>query len=121
MGEQPYLTSEGASKLKEELARLKGPERPVVAQDDRARVLLAFDCVDAVMIFDDDDPGRAIAALRPDTWVKGGDYGGTPLPETDVVAAGGGETVFVPYLSGHSTSTIIRRTRGGREHAQRGA
>src|SRR6478752_5300972 len=91
--------------------RLKGPDRPLVAQNDRARVLQAFDCVDAVLVFDEDDPRRALAALRPDVWVKGGDYGGTDLPEGDLVASYGGSTVLVPYLSGRSTTTIIERTR----------
>ncbi len=91
--------------------RLKGESRPVVSQADRARVLAAFDCVDAVAVFDQDDPRRALDALRPDVWVKGGDYGGTPLPEADLVAANGGRTVFVPYLSGRSTTTILERSR----------
>jgi rfaE bifunctional protein nucleotidyltransferase chain/domain/rfaE bifunctional protein kinase chain/domain len=97
--------------------RLKGPERPVVGERDRARVLQALDCVDAVLIFDDDHPGPVLDRLRPDVWVKGGDYGGTTLPESDVVARHGGSTVFVPYLTGHSTTTIIERARTtGRHH-----
>jgi len=91
--------------------RLKGPQRPIVGEHDRARVLQALDCVDAVVIFDDVDPRPVLDRLRPDVWVKGGDYGGTVLPESDVVAAHGGSTVFVPYLSGHSTSSIIERAR----------
>ena len=89
--------------------RLKGPTRPAVTQADRARVLCAFDCVDAVAIFDDDDPRRTLDALRPDVWVKGGDYGGTPLLEADLVASHGGRTVFVPYLSGRSTTAILEQ------------
>ncbi len=91
--------------------RLKGPRRPVIGQRDRARVLQALDCVDAVLVFDEDDPRRVLDQLRPDVWVKGGDYGGTALPESHVVAAHGGSTVFVPYLSGHSTSSILERAR----------
>lgn len=91
--------------------RLKGPQRPIVAEGDRARVLQALDCVDAVLIFDDDDPRRVLDKLRPDVWVKGGDYGGIPLPEADVVAQHGGEIVFVPYLTGHSTTGLIERAR----------
>ena len=101
--------------------RLKGPQRPIVGQQDRARVLQALDCVDAVVIFDEDDPRRVLDRLRPDVWVKGGDYGGTVLPESDVVAAHGGSTVFVPYLSGHSTSSIIERARtcqAGADHQE---
>lgn len=91
--------------------RLKGLQRPIVAERDRARVLQALDCVDAVIVFDDDDPRRVLGQLRPDVWVKGGDYGGIPLPESDVVAQHGGETVFVPYLAGHSTTGLIDRVR----------
>jgi rfaE bifunctional protein nucleotidyltransferase chain/domain/rfaE bifunctional protein kinase chain/domain len=94
------------------VARLKGPGRPVVTALDRARVLQAFDCVDAVAIFDEDDPRVALSALRPDVWVKGGDYGSTMLPETDTVTRHGGRVVLLPYLSGRSTTSIIERSRG---------
>ena len=93
------------------VARLKGPGRPVVNEQDRARVLQAFDCVDAVHIFDGDDPTLPLAELRPDIWIKGGDYGGTELPEAAVVEAAGGRVVLLPYLSGRSTSSIIERSR----------
>ena len=93
------------------VARLKGPGRPVVNEQDRARVLQAFDCVDAVHIFDEDDPAHALAELRPDVWVKGGDYGATELPEAAVVESNGGRVVLLPYLSGRSTTSIIERSR----------
>ncbi|MGS0685825.1 PfkB family carbohydrate kinase [Nakamurella sp. GG22] len=97
------------------VARLKGPERPLIEAADRARVLEAFDCVDAVVIFDDDDPRTALEQLRPDIWVKGGDYGGTELPEAATVQAGGGRVVFLPYLTGRSTTSIIERSRSQSE------
>jgi D-beta-D-heptose 7-phosphate kinase/D-beta-D-heptose 1-phosphate adenosyltransferase len=93
------------------VSRLKGPGRPVVNEQDRARVLQAFDCVDAVHIFDGDDPTLPLAELRHDIWVKGGDYGGTELPEAAAVEAAGGRVVLLPYLSGRSTSNIIERSR----------
>ena len=93
------------------VARPKGAGRPVITEEDRARVLLAFDCVDAVHIFDGDDPTAPLAELRPDIWVKGGDYGATELPETAVVEAAGGQVVLLPYLPGHSTTSIIERSR----------
>jgi rfaE bifunctional protein nucleotidyltransferase chain/domain len=99
------------------VTRLKGPGRPVIGAADRARVLEAFDCVDAVAVFDDDDPRAALSRLRPDIWVKGGDYGGTPLPETATVQAGGGSVVFLPYLNGRSTTGIIERSRSQTEPA----
>ncbi len=97
------------------VARLKGPERPLIEAADRARVLEAFDCVDAVVIFDDDDPRTALEQLRPDIWAKGGDYGGTELPEAATVQAGGGRVVFLPYLTGRSTTSIIERSRSQSE------
>ncbi|MBB2921967.1 PfkB family carbohydrate kinase [Cellulomonas cellasea] len=90
--------------------RLKGDGRPVVTEADRARVLAAFDCVDAVVVFDEDDPRAALDALRPDVWAKGADYGGADLPEAEVVQRHGGRVVLLPYLDGRSTSTMIRRS-----------
>ena len=90
--------------------RLKGEGRPLVGAPDRARVLEALDCVDAVVVFDEDDPRTVLAALRPDVWAKGGDYGGRPMPETEVVRAGGGRVVLLPYLDGRSTTSLIERS-----------
>jgi rfaE bifunctional protein nucleotidyltransferase chain/domain/rfaE bifunctional protein kinase chain/domain len=89
--------------------RLKGPGRPVVAAVDRARVLEALGCVDAVVVFDGDDPRAALDRLRPDVWTKGGDYGGTRLPEADVVERHGGRVVLLPYLDGRSTTALLDR------------
>ncbi|MEV0005064.1 D-glycero-beta-D-manno-heptose 1-phosphate adenylyltransferase [Micromonospora sp. NPDC050980] len=86
---------------------LKGPERPVNPADDRARLLAALDCVDAVTVFDESTPHQVLARLRPDVWVKGGDYGEVELPEADVVRRWGGRVVTVPYLAGRSTTGII--------------
>lgn len=95
------------------VSRLKGPGRPVVTAADRARVLEAFDCVDAVVVFDEDDPSAVLDRLRPDVWAKGGDYGGAPLPEADVVRRHGGRVVLLPYLGGRSTTRIIERSAQG--------
>ncbi|WP_418605425.1 adenylyltransferase/cytidyltransferase family protein [Georgenia sp. SUBG003] len=92
------------------VTRLKGPGRPVVPAPDRARVLAALDCVDAVVVFDEDDPRAVLDRLRPDVWAKGGDYGGTPLPEAEVVRRHGGRVVLLPYLGGRSTTSIIQRS-----------
>ena len=89
--------------------RLKGPSRPVVPQHDRAHVLAALDCVDAVVVFDDDTPVPSLRALRPAVWAKGGDYAGTVLPEAAEVDSWGGTTVVLPYLEGRSTTGIVRR------------
>jgi D-beta-D-heptose 7-phosphate kinase/D-beta-D-heptose 1-phosphate adenosyltransferase len=88
--------------------RLKGPSRPLQAQDDRAAVLLALGCVDAVVVFDEDTPVEILGRLRPDVWAKGGDYALTTLPEASVLAQWGGQAVVLPYLNGYSTSSLIR-------------
>ncbi|HWG73575.1 MAG TPA: PfkB family carbohydrate kinase [Acidimicrobiales bacterium] len=91
------------------IRRLKGPDRPVVAEADRVAMLEALACVDAVVVFDDDTPAPALRRLRPDVFVKGGDYSGRPLPEAAVLASWGGQAVVVPYLAGRSTTGLLRR------------
>ena len=73
---------------------LKGPERPVNAESDRARLLAALDCVDAVVVFDESTPHQVLSRLRPDVWVKGGDYAtakAPELPEAELVRRWGGQ------------------------------
>ena len=93
--------------------RLKGPDRPLTTQDERAELLRALECVDAVVVFEEDTPEALLAELRPDVWVKGGDYSADALPEADLVRGWGGRTVVVPYHRGRSTSrladALIRR------------
>jgi D-beta-D-heptose 7-phosphate kinase/D-beta-D-heptose 1-phosphate adenosyltransferase len=87
---------------------LKGPGRPLVGEQDRAAVLRSLRCVDAVLVFDEDTPEQALDRLRPDIWVKGGDYRRADLPETEVVERWGGSVVLLPYLDGHSTTNLIQ-------------
>lgn len=94
--------------------RLKGPSRPVHAVTDRARLLEGLACVDAVAVFEDDDPVATLARLRPDVWVKGGDYREQDLPEARTVRALGGRVELVPYAEGHSTTRILERVRATR-------
>ena len=91
--------------------RLKGPERPVVAQDDRAALLAALEPVDAVLVFDEDTPAEALRRLRPDVFVKGGDYAGQQIVEAEVMAAWGGQAVTVPYRRERSTTRILEEVR----------
>ncbi len=88
---------------------LKGPGRPLVAERDRVLVLEALDCVDGVVVFDERTPDAVIERLRPDLWIKGGDYSSDDLPEAAVVRRHGGEVVLLPYLSGHSTTELVAR------------
>jgi D-beta-D-heptose 7-phosphate kinase / D-beta-D-heptose 1-phosphate adenosyltransferase len=87
--------------------RLKGPGRPIQHQDDRAAVLLALGCVDAVEIFGEDTPVRALQRLRPEIFAKGADYGTTELPEGEALSAWGGQAVVLPYLPGRSTTHLV--------------
>ena len=87
--------------------RLKGPSRPLVPARDRAAVLAALTCVDAVVVFEQDTPTALLERLRPDVWAKGGDYAGAPLPEAGVLAHWDGRAVVLPHYAGHSTTKLI--------------
>jgi D-beta-D-heptose 7-phosphate kinase/D-beta-D-heptose 1-phosphate adenosyltransferase len=88
--------------------RLKGPGRPVVPEDDRAALLRSLASVDAVAIFTEDGPTELLRRLRPDVFVKGGDYAERTLPEAAVMAEWGGQAAILPYLSGRSTTGLLR-------------
>jgi len=95
---------------------IKGPLRPLIPEDDRAALLVALRCVDYVTIFEDSTAEGVVESLRPDVYVKGGDYAlgeGGPadldrLPEARAVLAYGGEVRLLPYAAGRSTSELIR-------------
>jgi len=87
--------------------RAKGPGRPVVPQQDRARVLRALAAVDGVAIFDDSTPANLLARLQPDVWVKGTDYANRPMPEAETVRQYGGHVVLVPVVPGYSTTRLV--------------
>jgi D-beta-D-heptose 7-phosphate kinase / D-beta-D-heptose 1-phosphate adenosyltransferase len=86
---------------------LKGPGRPLVNAEDRARILTALECVDAVVVFGEPTPAAVLERLRPDVWVKGGDYARDGLAEAPVIRRHGGEVVLLPYLSRHSTTALV--------------
>jgi rfaE bifunctional protein nucleotidyltransferase chain/domain len=92
-------------------ARLKGPHRPLVPAGERARLVAALVPVTAAIIFNEDTAAELIAGLRPDIYVKGGDYRGKPLPERPLVESYGGQVVLIDYLPDHSTSELIRRVK----------
>src|SRR4029450_9736684 len=78
------------------VGRLKGAGRPVHGIEDRVRVLRSLACVDAVAVFDEDDPSVLLRRLRPDIWAKGGDYEPAGLAEASAVAAWGGGGIRLP-------------------------
>lgn len=92
--------------------RLKGPTRPLVAAADRAEVLAALACVDAVVIFDELTPEAILAQVQPDICCKGGDYAppnGKPVPEATVIESYGGRLAFLSFCPGISTTELARR------------
>jgi D-beta-D-heptose 7-phosphate kinase / D-beta-D-heptose 1-phosphate adenosyltransferase len=105
----------------ESVRRLKGPTRPVNPQEDRAAVLAALGCVDHVVVFDEDSPERLLEAVRPDVYVKGGDYRPELIPEAELVVRLGGEVRTLDYLPDRSTSAIIDRIRRHEPVPARGA
>ncbi len=97
----------------ESVKRLKGPERPVVSELDRAEILAALECVDYLCIFPEDTPIELLEVVRPSIHVKGGDYRVEDLAEGPVVLKHGGRVEIVSFTStateGRSTSNIIGR------------
>ncbi|HEU4680137.1 MAG TPA: D-glycero-beta-D-manno-heptose 1-phosphate adenylyltransferase [Gemmatimonadales bacterium] len=89
----------------------KGPERPVVPEASRARVLAGLAAVDCVVLFDDDTPLELIKTLAPDVLVKGADYQRERIAGADWVEARGGRIVRVPMVEGYSTSSLVERLR----------
>ncbi|MDF2636326.1 MAG: rfaE bifunctional protein [Pelosinus sp.] len=91
---------------------LKGPTRPINNEEDRAEVLSALSAVDYVVIFADNTAERLVTEIEPAFYVKGGDYNVKELPEAQIVAKYGGETVLIPEVVGKSSSSIIKKVQG---------
>jgi len=88
---------------------IKGPGRPVMNQAERTELLAAFQSVDMVVIFDEDNPLEVIRYLMPDILVKGGDWKEEDIIGSDVVKAAGGEVHRIPFVNGVSTTDIIKK------------
>jgi D-beta-D-heptose 7-phosphate kinase/D-beta-D-heptose 1-phosphate adenosyltransferase len=91
--------------------RLKGEKRPINPLEDRIQVLAALSCIDYIVPFGEDTPDRLIEALRPQVFVKGGDYTLEMLPEAELVRELGGEIALLPYLEERSTTRMIEKIR----------
>jgi len=87
--------------------RLKGPTRPVNNQDARAHLLAALECVDYVVVFEEDTPYNVITKVQPDVLVKGGDYTIDNIVGADFVMQRGGQVLTIPFVDGFSTTSII--------------
>lgn len=91
------------------IRRLKGPKRPLIGQEERAHILAALDCIDYVVVFDEDTPLDLIATLRPDILVKGADYTPDGVVGKDLVESWGGRVELIQFVDGKSTTSIIDR------------
>ncbi len=91
------------------IRRLKGPKRPLIGEEERAHILAALDCIDYVVLFDEDTPLELIAALRPDILVKGADYTPEGVVGKDLVESWGGRVELIEFVDGKSTTNIIDR------------
>ncbi len=89
--------------------RIKGPKRPIVNEKDRASILAALECVDYVVIFNEDTPLKLIAAVKPDILIKGADWKGKGIVGEDVVRAHGGKIEYVKFVKDKSTTNIVKR------------
>lgn len=89
----------------------KGPDRPLNAQEDRAAVIAALEAVSLVTFFDEDTPVQLLEQLRPQIYVKGGDYDMAKLAETRQVRTWGGRALAIPFVDGYSTTRLVERIR----------
>ncbi len=93
----------------ESVRKLKGDSRPIVDEKARAMVLAALEAVDAVVLFKEETPGRLIDQVQPDVLVKGGDYLAEEIVGYQTVTTKGGTVKVLPFLEGHSTTSIIKK------------
>lgn len=91
------------------VSRLKGPERPIKDESQRSSILAALECVDYVVLFEEDTPQRIIGELLPDILVKGGDYQVDEVVGSEVVKQHGGQVEIIEFLPGYSTSGILKK------------
>lgn len=91
------------------VSRLKGPERPIKDESQRSSILAALECVDYVVMFEEDTPQRIIDELLPDILVKGGDYQVDEVVGSEVVKQHGGQVEIIEFLPGYSTSGILKK------------
>ena len=93
----------------------KGPDRPILSEDERASIIAALECVDYVTVFDEDTPVEILRLLEPDVHCKGAEYappplgGGRPVPERAVVEGYGGRVEYLPLVPGVSTTGVLER------------
>lgn len=97
----------------------KGPERPINNEQDRAVMMAALEAVSLVTWFEENTPIELVTEVRPDILVKGGDYDMSQLPEARVVQSWGGRALALPFVTGYSTTGLVKKIR--RASADQGA
>jgi D-beta-D-heptose 7-phosphate kinase/D-beta-D-heptose 1-phosphate adenosyltransferase len=88
---------------------IKGPQRPITPDTERAEIVAALACVDAAVVFDEETPHALIAAVQPDVLVKGADWAEDAIVGRDIVEARGGRVVRMPIEAGYSTTAILEK------------
>lgn len=91
--------------------KIKGPDRPVNNENDRAEILCALSCVDYVVLFDESSPENLLVDIKPDVHTKGADYTVETLPEAKAIMANGGRIEFISFVEGKSTTAVIEKMR----------
>ena len=88
---------------------IKGPDRPINCEDDRAEILSSLSCVDYVVLFDESSPAKLLEDIKPDVYTKGADYTLETLPERDVVIKNNIKVEFIEFVQGKSTTNVINK------------
>ena len=89
--------------------KIKGPDRPINNENDRAEILCALSCVDYVVMFDESSPENLLCEIKPDVHTKGADYTIETLPEAKSIIANGGRVEFITFVEGKSTTNVIKK------------
>lgn len=89
--------------------KIKGPDRPINNENDRAEILCALECVDYVVLFDEASPVDLLCEIKPDVYTKGADYTIDTLPEAKPVMENGGRVEFISFVEGKSTTNVIKK------------
>ena len=88
---------------------IKGDDRPINNEMDRAEILVALNCVDFVVLFDEDSPAKLLDEIKPDVYTKGADYTMETLPERDIMIKNGTKVEFIDFVQGKSTTNTINK------------
>ena len=88
---------------------IKGPDRPINCEEDRAEILSSLSCVDYVVLFDERSPSNLLESIKPNVYTKGADYTLETLPERDIVSRNNIRVEFIEFVEGRSTTNVIKK------------